>query len=159
MMEAFTYCCPDGGATLRGPRYQYRNLMAFLPAMSCYLLMCMLMHFTCVKLLAQWLQVSSADGGATLSGLRYCYQTFPSNHVVFASCCLLMCMLIHFPYVKLLAQWLQVYSADGGATLSRQLDLPALSCPFTQPICEACLHQDYHGLFYNISNPFYLASF
>ena len=29
--------------------------------------------------------------------------------------------------------------ADGGATLSGQLDPPALSCPFThRPICEAC---------------------
>ena len=59
---------------------------------------------------------------------------------------------MHFLHVKLLAQWLQVYSADGGATLSGQLDPPALSCPFTQPICElpSCLHQDYHAAAFSI---------
>ena len=35
--------------------------------------------------------------------------------------------------------WVLHGGADGGATLNRQLDPRALSCPFThRPICEAC---------------------
>ena len=63
--------------------------------------------------------IAGDDEGATLRGMNYCYETLlvVRPAMFFASCCLLMCMLMHFLHVKLLAQWLQLYSADGGATL------------------------------------------
>ena len=49
--------------------------------------------------------------------------------------------------------------ADGGATLSGQLDPPALPCPFTQPICEAFLFSlsefYFHSALFIFTQPFF----